>query len=92
MIYHEFDIAPDIFRITKSYIKDFEANMSLNLDYKDFVVLEEYVFPSVIFIKGNRNGNVFSINIKFNALELDGVSKMSFKYNAEKYKISNLIK
>ena len=92
LIYHEFDIAPDIFRITKSYIKDFESNMSLSLNYKDFVELNEYVFPSVIAINGSRNGRVFSINIKFNAIELDGVSKMGFKYNPEKYKIDNLIK
>ena len=90
-IYHEFDIAPDIFRITKSYIKDFENNMALKLVYEEFVELDKYVFPSIISINGNRDGNVFSISIRFNGIEIDGVSKLSFKYNAEKYQIFNKI-
>ena len=92
LIYHEFDIAPDIFRISKSYIKDFESNMSLTINYKKFVVLNEFVFPSVISLDGSRDGNIFKINIKFNGIDIDGVSKLSFKYNTDRYSIDNRIK
>ncbi len=91
-IYHEFDIAPDIFKITKSFIQDYDNNMSLNINYDDFVILNDYVFPTVISINGNRDGNVFKIKIKFNDIDIDGVSRLSFKYNADKYKIYNKIK
>ena len=92
LIYHEFEIAPDIFRISKSYIKDFESNMSLQINYDEFILLNDFVFPSVISINGNRDGNVFKIVIKFNGIDIDGISKLSFKYNTDKYNIDNRIK
>jgi hypothetical protein len=91
-IYHEFDIAPDIFKITKSYIQDFDNNMSLSINYDEFIILNSYVYPSVISINGNRKGSVFKINIKFNDIDINGVSRLSFKYNTDKYKIFNKIK
>ncbi len=92
IIYHEFEIAPDIFKITKSYIRDFESNMALTLDYKEFVLLEDYIFPSVFSINSSKDGSIFSINIKFKDIELDEISKMSFKYNSDKYKIEHIKK
>jgi hypothetical protein len=90
-MYHEFLIAPDIYRITGSYIEDFSSDTRLKITYGEFIELENYVFPSEFSIRGNRNSNKFYINIVYNNIELNGISKISFRYS-DKYKIEYLKK
>ena len=91
IMYHEFLIAPDIYRITGSYIEDFSSDTRLKITYGEFIELEDYVFPSEFSIRGNRNSNKFYINIVYNNIELNGISKISFRYS-DKYKIEYLKK
>ncbi len=84
IIYQEYSIASDIFKITRCYINDFGSNTRFVIDYKDFIEIDSYVFPSVFSINGERSGNKFSINIEFKNIEIDGLSKISFKHS-DKY-------
>ncbi len=86
LIYHEFMIAPDIFKITKSNVYDYQNNTLLQIDYEDYIKLQEYVFPSVISFNGSRGNNDFSLKITFTDIEINGVSKISFRHS-DKYKI-----
>ena len=89
IIYQEFTIAPDIFKISKCYINDFGSNSRFVVDYKDFIELEDNVFPSVFKISGERSGSKFYMNIEFKNIELDGISKISFKHS-DKYTIEQI--
>ena len=91
IIYHEFTVAPDIFKITKSYVNDFEDNTLLKIEYKDFVTLQDYVFPAEISFNGRRGNNLFAIKITYTDIELNGVSKISFRHS-DKYKIEYISK
>ena len=86
IIYQEFTIASDIFKITKCYINDFGSRTQFVIEYKNFIELNDYVFPSLFNINGSRSGSKFSIKIEFKNIEIDGVSKISFKHS-DKYKI-----
>ena len=88
-IYQEYTIAPDIFKIISCYINDFGSNSRFMINYKNFIELQQYVFPSVFSIKGERSGNLFNMNIEFRNIEIDGVSKISFRHS-DKYVIEHL--
>ena len=89
IIYQEYTIAPDLFRISKCYIKDFGSNTKFVINYSDFIELNDYVFPSVFSISGSRAGSKFNIKITFKNIELDGLSKISFKHS-DKYVIEHI--
>ncbi len=89
LIYQEYTIAPDIFKIISCYINDFGSNSRFKIDYQNFIELQQYVFPSVFSIKGERAGSLFNMNIEFRSIEIDGESKISFRHS-DKYEIEHL--
>lgn len=89
VILHELTIMPEIFKISKSYIKDFGANTILSIDYSDFFKVNDSLFANTIKIDGTRGNASFSIMLKFDSVEIDSKNVIGFKVS-DKYKVQNL--
>nr|WP_321454132.1 DUF4292 domain-containing protein [uncultured Carboxylicivirga sp.] len=84
LILHEFYILPDVFKISRTYIKDFNTNASVDINYSKFFNTNKGLFPGALIIKGNKNLDRFSIELSFDDVEFDGESSIGFKIS-EKY-------
>ncbi|MCG8580628.1 MAG: DUF4292 domain-containing protein [Bacteroidales bacterium] len=85
IIYHQFSIMPDVFKISKVNIKDFDVNSELNISYDNFIDINEKLYPSMINIEGNRGSDKFLINLRFEHIDIDGDNSLGFKFS-DKYK------
>ncbi len=89
IIIHELKIYPDIYRIFNNFIKDFDSNQSINIDYLDFKNFGKILFPEKIKLKAGQGEKYFSINLKINYLEVDNGGSLHFKIPSS-YKIKTL--
>ncbi|WP_430814359.1 DUF4292 domain-containing protein [Carboxylicivirga sp. RSCT41] len=85
MIFHQFSIMPDVFKISKVNIKDFNANSELDINYDNFLNINKSIFPSIININGQRGNDSFSIELRFEHIDIDSDSSLGFKFS-DKYK------
>lgn len=84
LILHEFYILPEIFKVKRSFIKDFDSNGVIEITYDDFFESPKGLFPSALSIKGRRGTKSFEINLSFNDMDLDGEHSLGFRIS-EKY-------
>ncbi|TAJ11227.1 DUF4292 domain-containing protein [Marinilabiliaceae bacterium JC017] len=84
VILHEFEIFPESFKIGRSYIRDFNSNSLIDIKYSFFKKFDERVIPTKIEIEGKQKGKKFNIAITFNQIEIDGDTRLKFKYS-DKY-------
>jgi len=83
LVLHEFYIMPEIFRIQRTYIKDFDTNGQVDIIYDNFFETSKGLFPSSLKIKGIRNMSSFEIHIIFDDLEFDGSNSIGFKVSSK---------
>jgi len=90
IILHEFSILPDVFKVSKSYIKDFSSNTSINIEYNNFTQVQTYLMPNRIMIDGNRDGYSFSLKINFPTIDVTSNNSIGFKVS-KKYDVKDLL-
>ncbi|MBI9061071.1 MAG: DUF4292 domain-containing protein [Marinilabiliaceae bacterium] len=90
IILHEFSILPEVFKVSKSYIKDFGSNTSVNIEYDNFTQIQSSLMPNKIMINGNRDGDCFSLNIYFPTIDITGNNSIGFKVS-KKYDVKDLL-
>lgn len=90
IILHEFSILPDVFKVSKSYIKDFGSNTSVSVEYDNFAEVQKYLMPSRIKIDGNRDGYFFKLNINFPNIDVEDTNSIGFKVS-DKYDVKDLL-
>ncbi len=90
VILHEFSILPEVFKVNKSYIKDFGSNTTFNISYSNFTNVQTHLMPSQIEMAGNRDGYFFDLAITFSSIDISGSNSIGFKVS-NKYKIKNLL-
>ena len=89
LVLHEFYVMPEIFKINRTYIKDFDTNGQVDILYDNFFETSKGLFPASLKIKGTRNMSSFEIQIDFDDLEFDGTNSIGFKVSS-KYKQKEL--
>ncbi len=89
LIVHEINIYPDIFRIFNVYIKDFQNNETLIVDYKNFTNFENVLFPEKIKLNGIQGNSNINIKLKINSVEINEGGSLFFKI-PDKFKQKNL--
>ncbi|GEM_PF-7087592 len=89
IIFHQFSIMPEVFKISKSYIKDFEVNSEVSITYGNFTENGNTLLPLLFNIDGKKESQSFSMKINFENFEIDGTSSIGFKVSS-KYKHSSL--
>jgi hypothetical protein len=85
LILHEFNILPEVFKIERSYIKDFGSNSSIIMSYSDFIDTYGGLFATNLNIKGLRGSDTFKLVLDFDHVEFDGEGSIGFKISS-KYK------
>jgi len=90
LVLHEFSILPEIFKISKSYIRDFSVDSEVDINYDNFSVFNDSYIPALLRIKGRRGIEDFSMQIEFEHIELDSENSIGFKISS-KYKKIDLI-
>ncbi len=85
LMMHEFSILPEVFKISRSYIKDFGSNSSVNILYTNFSQTSKGLFANEVLIEGKRGFDTFTLNLVFSDIEFDGVGSIGFKVSS-KYK------
>ncbi|WP_430811418.1 MULTISPECIES: DUF4292 domain-containing protein [unclassified Carboxylicivirga] len=85
VVFHQFSILPDVFRIRDVSIRDFEVNSQVSIAYEDFQLRNNALFPSKIVIDGKRGWDSFSLGISFEHIDIDGEHSLGFKIS-NKYK------
>ncbi|WP_289053292.1 DUF4292 domain-containing protein [Carboxylicivirga marina] len=85
IIYHQFSILPEIFKISKVYIKDFEVNSEITIEYGKFIEVQSGLVPSTILFNGQRGSDNFSLTIQFDHIDIDSQNSIGFKVS-DKYK------
>lgn len=85
IVYHQFAIMPDVFKISKVNIKDFDVNSELVIGYDNFVEINNSLFPSEVIINGNRGNSAFTILLNFDHIDINGESSLGFKFS-DKFK------
>lgn len=88
LVLHEFSILPEIFKVSKSYIKDFGVNSEVTIDYSNFVSIHNQFVPSLLSIKGQRDQKAFSMIVKFENIELNSENSIGFKVSSRYEKIN----
>lgn len=79
IIVHEFDIDPNLFRILKVNINDFNSSQSMTIDYKDFKNYQTIIFPQSVELKAVRGSSLFNVGLKINHLEVNDGGSLHFK-------------
>ncbi|MGQ1947364.1 DUF4292 domain-containing protein [Geofilum sp. OHC36d9] len=75
---HTVLISPSIFRMTSSVITYPIQNVSFTVDYDNFKTFSsDYIFPSVINMKGSHLSDTAHINIFFSSLEVNSSQSIS---------------
>jgi len=90
VILHEFSILPDVFKVSKSYIKDFGSNTSVTIEYNNFTQIERSLMANQLTINGNRNSYCFSLKIDFSTIDVTGNNSIGFKVS-KKYDVKDLL-
>lgn len=89
IIFHQFSIMPDVFKVSKVNINDFDVNSTLVISYDNFVDINNILYPSSIIIEGSRGKDIFSIDLSIEHIDIDGTNSLGFKFS-DKYKQLNL--
>nr|WP_321406717.1 DUF4292 domain-containing protein [uncultured Carboxylicivirga sp.] len=84
LVLHEFYILPEVFKVNRTYIKDFNSNGVIDITYADFFEVNNGLFPGQLKISGIRGLNKFIIELKFDDIEFDSTNSLGFKIS-EKY-------
>ncbi len=79
LIVHEINIYPELFRIFNVYIRDFQSNETLIIDYKNFTKFNKVLFPEMIHLNGIQGNSNISINLKINSVEINEGGSLFFK-------------
>jgi len=90
VILHEFSILPEVFKISKSYIKDFGSNTAVNIEYDCFKEVQSHLMASKIKIMGNRDGYTFKLMLDFSTIDVSGSNSIGFKVS-KKYEVKDLL-
>lgn len=85
IVYHQFSILPDIFKVSTVYIRDFSVNSEVTISYSQFIKQDGKMIPTVLNVIGNRGNDRFELTINFEHIELDGDNSIGFKVS-DKYK------
>ncbi len=85
MIFHQFDILPDVFKVKNIYIRDFSVNSEVSISYSNFTKQGEKLMPSLFVIDGSRGNDTFRLTIDFEHIQIDGNNAIGFKIS-ERYK------
>jgi hypothetical protein len=85
LIFHSFHIHPELFKIKRAYVSDFNFNSEIDIRYTNFMDVKSFTFPADIAISGKRGSNRFLIKIGYDSIDIDSKSRLSFKYS-DKYK------
>lgn len=79
IVYHQFSVLPDIFKVNNVYIRDFAVNSEITINYSHFIEQQNKLYPTVLNVTGNRGSDSFELTINFEHLELDGENSIGFK-------------
>lgn len=71
LIFQEIYIIPEIFKIVRITINDFEFLKSLDLKYTNFNPFEEQLFPQNINCKIQDRNNVINVSIEYNKITIN---------------------
>ncbi|WP_439182118.1 DUF4292 domain-containing protein [Carboxylicivirga taeanensis] len=85
MIFHQFSVLPEIFKINEVYIRDFSMNSEIRVSYDNFISHSNVLIPTLFTIEGARGNDKFSISINFEHVDVNGSNAIGFKVS-EKYK------
>ncbi len=85
IIYHQFSILPDVFKISKVYIRDFSVNSEVTINYSKLTDQSGYLSPTEFNIVGKKGNESFALTINFEQIEVNGDSSIGFKVS-DKYK------
>ncbi len=86
LVLHDLYILPEVFKISKSLIKDYSSNSDLVIKYEDFSQLNGHLIPNKLIIEGRRGNNQISLSVKYDSIEIDGKNRIGFKVS-NKYNI-----
>lgn len=89
IIFHQFSILPEIFKISDVYIKDFSANSEITIKYSNFIEKDNTLVPTSLKIDGKRGLDNFSLSIIFENIDVNSQNSIGFKVS-DKYKTLNL--
>jgi hypothetical protein len=89
VVVHEINILPGIYRISNVFLKDFNSNQSLTIDYSEFNQFDNILFPKEIKLKGSKGINTIDITLKINYLEVNDGGSLHFKIPST-YKMSEI--
>ncbi|MBS2098847.1 DUF4292 domain-containing protein [Carboxylicivirga linearis] len=84
LILHEFYIMPEVSKIKSTYIKDFNSNGSVTIQYGSFYEVNDGLFPGSLTIKGSKGLKTFKIDLKFDDVEFDSDNSIGFRIS-DKY-------
>ncbi|MCU4162424.1 DUF4292 domain-containing protein [Carboxylicivirga caseinilyticus] len=84
LVLHEFYILPEVFKVNRTYIKDFNSNGVVDISYDDFFEVRNGLFPGKMKVSGIRGLNKFIIELKFDDIEFDSTNSLGFKIS-DKY-------
>ncbi|TRX71660.1 DUF4292 domain-containing protein [Carboxylicivirga sp. M1479] len=85
ILFHQFSILPEVFKISEVYIKDFGVNSQVKITYHHSLSDEKTLLPSVLDINGERGTEAFKLHIEFDNIEVNGTNSIGFKVSS-KYK------
>ena len=88
LVLHEFSVLPEIFKISKSYIRDFGVNSEIIITYKNFKVVNSHYMPTLTVIDGKRGSREFSMKINFDHIDINGDNSLGFKVSDRYDKIN----
>jgi len=82
-------ITNEFFKINKVAITDYSDKRNLNIEYSDFIDVNDKVFPTIIDLNYNNNNKSFNINLKYSKIVTG--NDLSFPFTIpENYKKINL--
>jgi len=84
LILHQFYIMPEVSKIKRTYIKDFNTNGSVTIQYSNFYEVKDGLFPGSLIINGSKDLHTFKIDLKFDDIEFDGDNSIGFRIS-DKY-------
>ncbi|WP_066630314.1 DUF4292 domain-containing protein [Labilibacter marinus] len=79
ILVHEIDIDPELYRILNVFIKDFENNHSISINYNHFKNYDSTIFPEKINMKATKGNAKFEVDLKLNYLEINDGGSLHFK-------------
>lgn len=89
LLMHDMLVMPELYRISKHFIRDFANNRSTEIVYSDFTEYNSLIFPKFIDIKVLDGNSQFKLSLTTNNLEIDDGGSLHFKIPSS-YEVANM--